>query len=258
MLTSTSKKARLVLTISLVTFLFVLPSLSTAAFSQRSSAKETVIENPQIGGYSTCDFSAPTLTCAHGSATAVYAEFAVPVVTCNPTEGVQGEGFFAGLINSITAGPFGLAGVTIACTGGSPFYIAVVSGPDTSIPFSNLYLVNPGDMIKASLTLVHGMLYYSVIDTTSGGEAKGLISGVDNSLGAVSALVGVTPSGSYLEQFSKVQITSHVTINGKTIPLGASSPAKAILTDSTGTITEAVPSGFSSRGTAFSITWVGN
>jgi len=258
MLKSTCKKTR-VLAASLVIFLFALPYLSTTTFAQKSASNEA-IENPQIAGYSTCDFSSTTLLCSHGSATAVSATFRVPILTCNSAEGDQGEGIFAALMNNVSTGPFGVVGVTIGCYGGSPFYIAVVAGPDTSIPFSDLYLVSPGDTITSSLTIRNGMLYYSVSDISSRSVANGLISGVDNNLGAVSALIGVGPSapGAYLEQFSKVLITSYVTINGKTVPLGSSSQAKAILTDSTGTIIEAVPSGFSSDGTTFSITWEAN
>jgi hypothetical protein len=258
---SASKKTILVLAMSFVLFLFALPSISTATFAQ-STGSRAVIRNPLIAGYSTCDLNLATaaIDCLHGSASAADASFKVPKVTCNPSEGVQGEAILVNLVDNLTEGPFAAAGVLTSCVGSTAYYSAVVLGPNTGLSFSYLYVVRPGDAIDAGLTLVHGTLFYSVADSTSRSISKGQLSaGSDDNLGAVAAVVALTAGPStYLEQFTRVQITSFVTINGKTTPIGAISPAKAILTDTLGKIVEAVPSALSKDGTSFSITWKGN
>jgi hypothetical protein len=119
--------------------------------------------------------------------------------------------------------------------------------------------VSPGDTISAGVWLDHGQVFYSIADKSTGSIAKGQISyGPHPPLGQVAALVGLTPGTPYLEKFATIHLSAWVTVNGKTVPIGAVSPEKAILTDATGKITEAVPTGLSHDGTSFGIRWVGN
>jgi hypothetical protein len=257
---SAFKKTSLVMSAFLAIFLFAMPSISAATFAQ-SSASPTVIRSPVIAGYSTCDIdlASAAINCSHGSSSAVYATFNVPRVTCNPAKGTQGQGIFIDLLNNVTAGPFATAGEVTVCLGGTALYAAVVGGPLTSLPFSYLYVVQPGDTISAGLWIVRGTLYYSIADKTLGSISEGQLSfGSDNHLGQVAALIGMSPGPSstqYLEKFATVHLTAQVTINGKTIPIGASKPIRLVLTDLTGKIVEAVPSPITNHGKAFSLIW---
>lgn len=260
------KKTTLLLVSSLAIFLFALPYLSSPVFALSSPAKANVLRNPMGAGYSTCklDLATNGVGCSHGSATAIYATFEVPRVTCNPSEGSQVFGLFFGLMNNITAGPFADAGIVAFCSGSGPaVYQAVVSGPDTSSPFSFLYVVHQGDVISASVSNVKGEVYYSIADSTAGSISKGQISnGKAPPLGQVTAIVtvsqGPTPNP-YLEHFTNIGIANcWVTIKGKTVPIGATNPEKLVLTDPTGKIVEAAPSAITNQGNDFSIIWKGN
>ncbi len=206
------------------------------------------------------------VTAAAGSVTDAKGSWMVPSVTCSPTNAYAA--FWVG-IDGDSSSTVEQTGVMAQCSGGAPSYSAWYEFyPKPSFTIGG-FVVNPGDIISAEVSYAGGKFTVTITDGAQSFSKSATVNSAQRSSaewiaeapssgGSILPLAdfGIAYSGSV---YTGVGSTNYATISGVTGTIASfgSSVQSISMVTSLGAV-EDQPSGLSSDGTSFTMTYLGS